>query len=1009
MCSTLSVPIVLVAAALAGLFGLSAPVAAGADCNGNGIDDRSDLRAGTSSDCDGDGIPDECQLPFTYTLEDSIAEAGVISDGTYTAWLNRFVVSGGFDTITHVDMKFGSALVGSTITVYVWSDPDGDGNPSDAAVLSSLQVLVLRGMDDPQLMNRFDLPDVSVGSVGTSFFVGAVIEAPDVGGAAIDLTAPHQAGVSWIVGRDMPIDANDLSADAVEFAPIEASFSGNWVLRAIDASGAGEDCNGNGVLDECDLLPSEFGFGVAHWRCETLRRGVVEDSGPGGLDGAANEIPSLSATVPVGIVPQSGFANAASLVLTTTSAIGYFDVADAGGALSVGVGSFTIEAWVKLSALGGPTTAARQWLCQKKAIASADSTLDYGVLVQSGNFGGSGRNLAFVHGTGSSSQAIVSALAIEDTTSWHFVSVAYDASIATLRFGLDGAFETWSLVKPAQTNDGPLRVGAHTSNTGVANQQLRGAIDEMRLTKAYLPSAQLLDSEPQAFSSDCNANGSPDDCEPDCNENGVPDDCDIAAGSTDDDNNGIPDSCETAGEWSVPGEFPSIQAAIDGSLSGSTIIVAAGTYEERIDFRGKAIEVRSLDGPDVTIIDGNGGHVVTVATNEGPESILRGFTITGGSGPGDGGGGILCINSSPLIDECIVRDNTSVEFGGGMLVVGNAGPTVRKTIFKDNVAANGGGGICALLDNTTIVVEDCVFEGNSSDVGLGGAIGCQNGALWLFRTRLAGNSAGEYGGGVGIAFSGFQQHRLVGNEFIGNNSAEEGGGLYFLAAGDIEVVNNLFVQNASRNGGAIYCRQTGAVVNATIVGNTAEETGAGIFYDAGGAGLFVVNSIVRDNVAAESPNIAYTDGVAAVTFCNVEGGWPGLGNVDTEPLFIDERRGDYRLASGSPCIDAGDSTVSAIAGGGVDLGGNPRIVDDPAIVDTGIESPLGGVIDIGAHERQPDGTICVADFDGSGVVDGADLGTLLGSWGEPGADLNGDETTNGADLGILLSAWGSCP
>lgn len=56
---------------------------------------------------------------------------------------------------------------------------------------------------------------------------------------------------------------------------------------------------------------------------------------------------------------------------------------------------------------------------------------------------------------------------------------------------------------------------------------------------------------------------------------------------------------------------------------------------------------------------------------------------------------------------------------------------------------------------------------------------------------------------------------------------------------------------------------------------------------------------------------------------------------------------------------------------------------------------------------------CSADLDGSGTVDGADLGLLLGEWGPvaPGtaADLNGDGSVNGADLGLLLGAWGACP
>lgn len=48
------------------------------------------------------------------------------------------------------------------------------------------------------------------------------------------------------------------------------------------------------------------------------------------------------------------------------------------------------------------------------------------------------------------------------------------------------------------------------------------------------------------------------------------------------------------------------------------------------------------------------------------------------------------------------------------------------------------------------------------------------------------------------------------------------------------------------------------------------------------------------------------------------------------------------------------------------------------------------------------------DINGDEIVDGADLGLLLSSWGtnDRAADLNADGWVDGADLGILLSAWG---
>jgi len=52
---------------------------------------------------------------------------------------------------------------------------------------------------------------------------------------------------------------------------------------------------------------------------------------------------------------------------------------------------------------------------------------------------------------------------------------------------------------------------------------------------------------------------------------------------------------------------------------------------------------------------------------------------------------------------------------------------------------------------------------------------------------------------------------------------------------------------------------------------------------------------------------------------------------------------------------------------------------------------------------------CPADFDGNGLVDGSDLGSLLGEWGSPGAaDFNNDGTVDGDDLGTLLGLWGPC-
>jgi hypothetical protein len=56
----------------------------------------------------------------------------------------------------------------------------------------------------------------------------------------------------------------------------------------------------------------------------------------------------------------------------------------------------------------------------------------------------------------------------------------------------------------------------------------------------------------------------------------------------------------------------------------------------------------------------------------------------------------------------------------------------------------------------------------------------------------------------------------------------------------------------------------------------------------------------------------------------------------------------------------------------------------------------------------PEDPDCPGDYNGDGVVDGADLTILLGDWGGGAADLNGDGIVDGADLTILLGNWGDC-
>ena len=134
----------------------------------------------------------------------------------------------------------------------------------------------------------------------------------------------------------------------------------------------------------------------------------------------------------------------------------------------------------------------------------------------------------------------------------------------------------------------------------------------------------------------------------------------------------------------VVGPNQSIQFALNAAQDGDEIIVLPSIHNEAIDFLGKEVTLRSAEGPEVTIITPPGsGSVVTCTSNEGPDTILDGFTITGG---------------------------VSKQLGGGMLVLGNSDVTVRGCWFVGNVSPFGAG---IYLGAGELTVDQCAFVNNT--------------------------------------------------------------------------------------------------------------------------------------------------------------------------------------------------------------------------------------------------------------------------------------------------------
>lgn len=188
----------------------------------------------------------------------------------------------------------------------------------------------------------------------------------------------------------------------------------------------------------------------------------------------------------------------------------------------------------------------------------------------------------------------------------------------------------------------------------------------------------------------------------------------------------------------VPGQFPTIQAAIDAAVDGDEVHVADGLYtglgNRDLDFGGRLIIVRSVSGdPMLCVIDCQGSagdphRGFYFHTNETAAAVVDGFTITGGhvttaSPGGNNGGGIYVENCTPTIANCIIESNVATGNGGGVFNV-LQGATIRACVIRDN-SALAGGGMANLTCNPGVL--NCLFIGNEAvGAGKSGGAGMSN-------------------------------------------------------------------------------------------------------------------------------------------------------------------------------------------------------------------------------------------------------------------------------------------
>ncbi len=307
----------------------------------------------------------------------------------------------------------------------------------------------------------------------------------------------------------------------------------------------------------------------------------------------------------------------------------------------------------------------------------------------------------------------------------------------------------------------------------------------------------------------------------------------------------------------------------------------------------------------------------------GNRAGISNTTVLGGDAGGiylediDNGGEVDFRNNQVLSNTAYLSGTTGGEYGG---IYANLDSGGLLTMVDNEIAGNSAqasyGGFYVYVDESQLDMTGNLIQANTAITMSGGlAIYGQNdGQYYLQRNQILDNSAGM-AGGLSIE-NGDATDPLWGlseNNLIAGN---QGSGVYLLDA-DFYSTNDTIGDN-----GAYGVMMTGTVTSTAYLTNLIVwgHTDSFLFTDV----------------------ITYTDRFTVeASYSDIEGSWPGMGNIDSDPLFVGS--GDYHLQEASPAVDTGTNDGAPA----VDLDGVPR--------------PVNAITDMGAYEFRLTGVTVTGD------------------------------------------------
>ena len=372
---------------------------------------------------------------------------------------------------------------------------------------------------------------------------------------------------------------------------------------------------------------------------------------------------------------------------------------------------------------------------------------------------------------------------------------------------------------------------------------------------------------------------------------------------------------------------------------------------------------------------------------------LTNVTFTSNSAASYGGGMANLNSSSPTLTN-VTFTNNSASYGGGMFTRDYSSPSLNDVLFMNNSAGGGGGGMSNHhLSNPKL--RNVIFDSNSAGFGGGGMyndgwIGAELIHV-IFRANVAVVGGGMHNhryssptisyttfenntstavtatGGGGGMFTTLNSYPILTNVIFSNNSAPYGGGGGMSSwQGSYPSLTNVTLSgNSAQYGGAVYNydRSSPSLTNITMSGNTASRSGGGVYntssskstiqnsilwnnQDSGGSGA--IAQIANDASSLSIIQSSLVQGALTSGIWDIRLGSDGGNNLDRDPLFVDPATANYRLQTGSPAIDAGDTNLLPADSSDLDSDGNTSELL-PLDLD-GHPRVVGAAVDMGAYE-----------------------------------------------------------